>query len=67
MKHSDPISSIQLASIVTGTMVGISLLGLPRFIVIEAGTAAPFVSFVGIMFAFFGIVAITMLVGIDMN
>lgn len=61
MKHSDPISSVQLASIVTGTMVGISLLGLPRFVIQEAGTAAPMVSVVGILFAFIGVVAITTL------
>ncbi|WP_421663069.1 GerAB/ArcD/ProY family transporter [Lysinibacillus telephonicus] len=61
MKHSDPISSIQFASIVTGTMVGISLLGLPRFVVQEVGNAAPIESLFGILCSLVGVVVVTML------
>lgn len=58
MKHTDSISSIQLAVIVAGTMIGVSLLVLPRFIVERVGTAAPLATVVGVIVSLMGLIAI---------
>lgn len=54
MKHSDSITSIQVAIIVMGTILGVSLLALPRFIVERVGVAAPLASLAGIAISLIG-------------
>ena len=61
MKHTDSISSIQLAVIVISTMVGISLLGLPKMVTDFVGVGAPLATLIGIGVSFIGIFAFALL------
>lgn len=61
MKHSDSISSVQLAVIIVGTVLGITILPIPRFVIEEVNTAAPLVTLVGIVICIIGILAISAL------
>ncbi|WP_096551178.1 GerAB/ArcD/ProY family transporter [Ureibacillus thermosphaericus] len=61
MKHTDSISSIQLAVIIASTIIGVSLLVLPRFIAAEVGEAAILASIVGILISLISVIAITLL------
>src|SRR5690606_32953065 len=59
MKHSDSLSSVQFVVIIISTLLGITLLSFPRFIVDKVGIAAPLSGLVGILFgsvAFFGLI-----------
>jgi spore germination protein len=57
-KHSELITPIQLSFIIISTMLGVSMLSLPRFVVKGAGIGAPFASFVGVFVAFIGLLAV---------
>ena len=61
MKHSDSISSIQLAVIVISTMLGISLLIIPKMVADYVGVAAPLATVTGLVISFFGILAFALL------
>lgn len=58
MKHSDSITSVQFAIIIAGTILGVSMLALPRFVVEKAGNAAPLASLVGILITFIGLIGL---------
>ena len=61
MRNSDSISSIQLAVIVISTMVGISLLILPKMVTDFVGVAAPLATLIGIVISSMGIIAFALL------
>lgn len=61
MKHSDSITSVQLAVIIIGTVLGITILPIPRFIIEKVNTATPLVTLVGIAICMAGILAISAL------
>ncbi|MED3661563.1 endospore germination permease [Ureibacillus sp. FSL K6-8385] len=59
MKHTDFISSIQVAGIIASTIIGVPLMVLPRFIVAEVGEAAILASVVGLILSSISLIAIT--------
>jgi len=61
MKHTDSISSIQLAIIIASTIIGVSLLVLPRFVVAEVGEAAILACIVGLFISFMSVFSIMQL------
>ncbi|SOC18082.1 spore germination protein [Ureibacillus xyleni] len=58
MKHSDSVTSVQFAIIIAGTILGVSILALPRFVIEEAGNAAPLASVVGMIISFIGLLGL---------
>ncbi|QBK25919.1 GerAB/ArcD/ProY family transporter [Ureibacillus thermophilus] len=60
-KHTDLISSIQFAGIIASTIIGVTLLVLPRIIVTEVGEAAIIVSITGLMISFISLMALILL------
>ncbi len=61
MRHSDYISPIQLAVIIISTMLGISLLILPKMVADYVGVAAPLATAFGIGVSFLGLLAFALL------
>lgn len=61
MKHSDAITSIQFAVIIMSTMIGVSLLVLPKVVADKAGEASALAGIVGIFIASISLFAITLL------
>lgn len=61
MRHSDPISSIQLAVILISTMIGVSLLILPKMVAEFVGVAAPLTTLMGLSISFLGMLAFALL------
>lgn len=55
------ITPIQLASISISTIIGVSMLGIPRFVVNGAGMGAPFASLIGVVVAFIGLITLAFL------
>lgn len=61
MKHTDSISSIQMAIIIASSIIGVSLMVLPRFVASKVGEAAILASVVGLLISFLSVLAITLL------
>lgn len=61
MRHSDSISSIQLAAILISTMLGVSLLIIPKMVADFVGVAAPLATVTGIGISFVGMLAFALL------
>lgn len=60
-KHREKITPTQLAIIIISTILGVSMLALPRFVVRGAGLGAPFASLVGVFLTFIGLLAVVLL------
>lgn len=61
MKHTDSINSFQFAVIIASTIIGVSLLVLPRLVVTEVGEAAILASLVGLLISLISLISITLL------
>ncbi|WP_281274252.1 GerAB/ArcD/ProY family transporter [Lysinibacillus antri] len=57
-KHSDSLTSTQLAIIIMGTILGVSMLAIPRAIIDKVGNAAPLASLVGIGLSSIGLLGL---------
>ncbi|WP_168118696.1 endospore germination permease [Paenibacillus sp. HB172176] len=55
------VTVIQAAAILVSTIIGVGVLTLPLFAVQAAGSGAPFVTFLGVLLAFVGLLLITLL------
>ncbi|MEN2767562.1 GerAB/ArcD/ProY family transporter [Ornithinibacillus xuwenensis] len=60
-KHHEKVTPLQLGTVIASTIIGVSILALPRFVVLEAGKGAPLASLVGITLVFIGLLGIVML------
>lgn len=61
MENKRDITTMQLAVILINTMIGVTILALPRFVIVEAETAAPSATVGGALIILLGIVIITYL------
>jgi spore germination protein len=60
-KYRELITHVQLATIIISSMIGVTLLALPRLVVRNAGLGAPFASVVGVTIGFIGLLAVVLL------
>lgn len=61
MEYPRQITVTQTVAILISTIIGVGILSFPLFAVQEANTAAPLVTLLGILLAFFGLWVLTML------
>ncbi|SFE80789.1 GerAB/ArcD/ProY family transporter [Alteribacillus iranensis] len=61
MSNSREITAVEAAAILINSVLGIGILNMPRFMVEAAGTGAPIVTIIGVLFVFISVWGITKL------
>ncbi|RSL33489.1 spore gernimation protein [Salibacterium salarium] len=61
MKLQHEITSVQTATILISTIIGVGVLNLPRTVVEAADTGGPFITLIGVIIAFISVMVITKL------